>query len=267
MEEHAEALAEAVDRVLAAWVERSVARIMVAYQGSVPAEVRAAAADAGEAARSEVGAELRELLERDIDDQRTNPLSVLRGAVRFPTAVLRAAGVPPVVRDDFKERAFPDDIYDLVPGDLAGRGRDAPRARSGLGRVEGWRAPAATTAEGASMNADQARTSSMIVACVPDLMDRSKLAAAAAEPVRFVNLVELNEIAPSASLVVIDLGRPGCHRGRGSGARRGPHDRVRLARRPPDARCRPRRRLFGGAGPQRVLPAGGRAARASELTT
>ncbi len=59
------------------------------------------------------------------------------------------------------------------------------------------------------MNADQARTSSMIVACVPDLMDRSKLAAAAAEPVRFVNLVELNEIAPSASLVVIDLSRPG----------------------------------------------------------
>jgi hypothetical protein len=115
MEEHAEALAEAVDRVLAAWVERSVARIMVAYQGSVPAEVHAAAADAGQVARSEVGAELRALLERDIDDQRTNPLSVLRDAVRFPTAVLRVAGVPPVVRDEFKERAFPDDIYDLAP--------------------------------------------------------------------------------------------------------------------------------------------------------
>jgi hypothetical protein len=115
MEEHAEVLAEAVDRVLAQWVERSVARIMMAYQGSVPAEVRAAAADAGRAARSEVGAELRELLARDIDDQRTNPLAVLRGAVRFPTAALRAAGVPPVVRDDFAERAFPDDIYDLSP--------------------------------------------------------------------------------------------------------------------------------------------------------
>jgi hypothetical protein len=115
MEEHAEALAVAVDRVLAGWVERSVARIMVAYQGSVPADVRAGAADAGRAARAEVGVELRELLARDIDDQRTNPLAVLRGAVRFPTAVLRAAGVPPVVRDDFAERAFPDDIYDLSP--------------------------------------------------------------------------------------------------------------------------------------------------------
>ncbi len=115
MEEYAEALAEAVDRVLAAWVERSVTRIMVAYRGSVPADVRAAAAEAGEAARSNAGAELRELLERDIDDQRTNPLSVLRSAVRFPTAVLRDAGVPPVVRDDFKERAFPGDVYDLAP--------------------------------------------------------------------------------------------------------------------------------------------------------
>ena len=115
MEEHAEVLAEAVDRVLASWVERSVAMIMGAYRGGVPAEVRAAASEAGQVARSEVGAELRELLELDIDDQRTNPLAVLRGAVRFPTAVLRAAGVPPVVRDDFKERSFPDDIYDLAP--------------------------------------------------------------------------------------------------------------------------------------------------------
>jgi hypothetical protein len=115
MEEHAEVLAEAVDRVLAAWVEGSVDRIMVAYLGSVPAEVRVEAAAAGRDAQAEVGAELRELLERDIDDQRTNPLSVIRGAVRFPTAVLLAAGVPAVVRDDFKERAFPDDVYDLAP--------------------------------------------------------------------------------------------------------------------------------------------------------
>jgi hypothetical protein len=49
----------------------------------------------------------------------------------------------------------------------------------------------------------------MIVAFVPDLMDRSKLAAAASEPVRFVNLAELNELALLARLVVVDLDRPG----------------------------------------------------------
>jgi hypothetical protein len=49
----------------------------------------------------------------------------------------------------------------------------------------------------------------MIVAFVPDLMDRSKVAAAAPEPVQFVNLAELNEVAASANIVVLDLTRPG----------------------------------------------------------
>ena len=35
--------------------------------------------------------------------------------MRYPTRVLAAAGVPPVARDAFKERAFPDDCYDLTP--------------------------------------------------------------------------------------------------------------------------------------------------------
>jgi hypothetical protein len=49
----------------------------------------------------------------------------------------------------------------------------------------------------------------MIVAFVPDLMDRSKVAAGAPAPVQFVNLAELNEVAATARVVVIDLGRPG----------------------------------------------------------
>jgi hypothetical protein len=115
MEEHAEALAAAVEAVLPTWVVRSVRTILIAYQGQVPPEVEAAAEAAGEQARSEVGERLRELLATDIDEQRTNPLAVLRGAVRYPTEVLQAAGVPPVERDEFAERAFPDDIYDLSP--------------------------------------------------------------------------------------------------------------------------------------------------------
>ena len=105
----------AVEGALPGWVERSVARIMTAYAGEVPPEVAAAAGAAGEEARDEVGPRLRALLAEDIDAQRTNPLAVLRGAVRYPTAVLEAAGVPPVVRDEFAERAFPADVYDLAP--------------------------------------------------------------------------------------------------------------------------------------------------------
>ena len=49
------------------------------------------------------------------------PLEVVRSAYREPTAVLEAAAIPPVERDSFDERAWPDDQYGLVPrtlGDL-----------------------------------------------------------------------------------------------------------------------------------------------------
>jgi hypothetical protein len=115
MDPYPAALAEAIEAALPGWVERSVARIASAYWGRVPDEVRVAATAAGERAQLEVGREVRELLATDVDDQRSNPLAVLRRAVRYPTAVLREAGVPPVVRAEFTERAFPDDVYDLAP--------------------------------------------------------------------------------------------------------------------------------------------------------
>jgi hypothetical protein len=112
---HASALADAVERALPGWVERSVERLVVAFRGDVPAAVRSAAAEAGQRAAVDVGGTVRALLEQDVDEQRTNPLAVLRGAVRYPAEVLRAAGVPPVVRGEWDERAFPDDDYGLAP--------------------------------------------------------------------------------------------------------------------------------------------------------
>jgi hypothetical protein len=111
----AAALVAAVDQAIAPWVERCVARIMTAYRGEVPAEVGDEARTAGEDARRQVVPALRALLERDVDEQWTSPLSLVRGAVRFPTAVLQAAGIPEVRRDEFQERMFPDDPYGLVP--------------------------------------------------------------------------------------------------------------------------------------------------------
>jgi hypothetical protein len=71
-------------------------------------------------AREDVGAQVRALLTTDIDEQTTTPLAIVRGAgVRYPTGVLRGAGVPPVERDSFVERAFPDDLYDLAPASFA----------------------------------------------------------------------------------------------------------------------------------------------------
>jgi hypothetical protein len=115
----ATALADAIEVSLPGWVERSVEQRLVAWSGSADAAVIEAARVAGAQAAVEVGAEVRSLLALDIDEQRTNPLSLLRLAVRYPTAVLRDAGVPPVRRDEFTAQAFPEDVYDLSPATFA----------------------------------------------------------------------------------------------------------------------------------------------------
>jgi hypothetical protein len=112
VQSHATALADAVVDALPGWVERSVAR-----RGGP--ELADAAREAGRRAAEEVGARVRALVEADIDEQRTTPLSLLRGAVCYPTEVLRAAGVPPVDRDPVQARLLPDDVYDLSPATFA----------------------------------------------------------------------------------------------------------------------------------------------------
>jgi hypothetical protein len=115
----ADALADAVDAALPVWIERSVDGIAAAYFGVVPPDVARAAAAAGAEAVAAEGAEIRALLATDVDAQRANPLAVLRRSVRHATRVLVAAGVPAVVRGEFEERAFPDDLYGLAPATWA----------------------------------------------------------------------------------------------------------------------------------------------------
>jgi hypothetical protein len=119
MEEHAQALFDGIESAVPGWVERCVERRLLDYSGATDEEVMSAAAGAGRRAQTEVASSLRALLETDIDAQATTPLSLLRQAVRYPTEVLRVAGIPPVRRDSFAESSFPDDDYDLAPASLA----------------------------------------------------------------------------------------------------------------------------------------------------
>ncbi len=112
-------LADGVCAALGPWVSRCVALRADQWRPGSAAPLAEAAAAAGERAAREVGQELRDLLATDVDQQRTGPLAVLRGAVRFPTAVLVGAGVPAVVRDEFLERAFPGDVYELAVASFA----------------------------------------------------------------------------------------------------------------------------------------------------
>ncbi len=119
IEPHATALARAVEVALPGWVERCVRARLDGSPGAGDEATLAAAAEAGRRAAAEVGEDVRRLLAADVDDQRTTPLALLRGAVRYPTEVLAAAGVPPVARDREQERLFPEDVYDLSPASFA----------------------------------------------------------------------------------------------------------------------------------------------------
>ncbi len=117
-------LAAQIVAVLPGWVVAQIERILDAWS-STPAggavdrvALGVAAAGAGSRAAEEVGRRLADLAAADVDAQSTTPLEIVRAAVVYPTAVLQAAGVPAVVRDDFAEARFPDDLYGLTPASL-----------------------------------------------------------------------------------------------------------------------------------------------------
>jgi hypothetical protein len=125
LREASDAILAGVAREMPGWVERSVARVLDAW-GRTPPDARVdaerAAVGAGRAASERIVDELRDLFARDVEQQSRTPLEIVRSAYREPTAVLAAVGVAPVVRDEFDERAWPDDRYGLVVHDLGDLG-------------------------------------------------------------------------------------------------------------------------------------------------
>jgi len=118
------AIVDGVERQVPGWVQTQVERLLDAW-GRAPAETRARAeaqsVEAGTAASRRIVEQLGALFAVDPARQQATPLEIVRTVYREPTAVLSAAGVPPIVRDEFDERAWPDDVYGLVPrtlGDL-----------------------------------------------------------------------------------------------------------------------------------------------------
>jgi hypothetical protein len=83
---------------------------------------------AGREAAEALAPQLHALLAADVDQQRQNPLALVRTAVAWPTAVLREAGVPPVDRDDHDRAHFPDDDYGITPMSFADVGPSVQEA-------------------------------------------------------------------------------------------------------------------------------------------
>ena len=105
LREQGAVLADAIIDAIPGWVARCVARHATGLDTDA----------ASAAAAADVGPRLRALLAADVDEQRLNPLALVRDAVRYPTEVLADAGVPPPSRSRFDVEHFPDDPYGLVP--------------------------------------------------------------------------------------------------------------------------------------------------------
>ena len=108
------AAAAAVPGWLSGCVER-IARSQSIPVGDWAADVEAMV----ERSSAQVLDRLGVLLATDVDEQRSNPLDILRDAVAGPTEVLLGAGARPVSRDTFSEERFPGDLFDLAPATWA----------------------------------------------------------------------------------------------------------------------------------------------------
>ena len=186
--EYSTNLIEAFDAVALPWLQRLV-DLRAPGMGALPPVV----AVLTDGAESTV-AELRALLELDIDDQQAGPLSVLRSAVRYPTKVLADAGVATVDRDDFAVQSFPNDVYDLSPASFGAV--DAQLHEPGLV----WGAAKAHVHL-------RRRREPRVVALSVDLIDRSKISGAFPDAKLVRSVAKLVEMASQADVAFVDLGR------------------------------------------------------------
>ncbi len=118
MDDYSARLLQSVTAVAATWATRLIDDRLFAddlldtvteeSRRSVVAEVERLAIDG-----------LRQLLELDAEQQRSNPLAVLRSATAPVSRLLASAGARPVERDEFDRRSFPDDVFGLAPATWA----------------------------------------------------------------------------------------------------------------------------------------------------
>lgn len=114
VDQYSARLLETSDRVVPQWVERLIQKHCdehMIFDLKVGDHVPSVVARVG----NEVHTNLRNLLLVDVVEQRTNPLAIFRQATQPISDLLKMAGCAPVVRDEFDERSFPDDIFGLSP--------------------------------------------------------------------------------------------------------------------------------------------------------
>lgn len=111
----ATALLSAVCAAYPAWVRARIVGVARASGRDLVADDLARTDAAVARATAWLETELSLLLATDVDEQRVNPLQVMRRAARFAAEVLDSVGVPVPTRDEFEHRAMPEDPYGIGP--------------------------------------------------------------------------------------------------------------------------------------------------------
>lgn len=121
-------LLDAVEANVQGWIERVTLHACERTDAASRSRVVNSLADVRAETASFVKEQLGVMLSTDVDEQRTNPLEVLRASTRFATSVLREAGVQAPQRDEFQQRLDPDDEYLLGPMSWMDLGEDVHEA-------------------------------------------------------------------------------------------------------------------------------------------
>lgn len=107
-------LREMLHDCIPSWLAGKMNEVLC-QQGREGAVVEDSVTDVVESVSTTLLAQLDELLATDPDEQRANPLAVVRAALQVPTEFLLQAGAQPVARDEFSQQANPDDLFGLAP--------------------------------------------------------------------------------------------------------------------------------------------------------
>ncbi len=117
MDDYSARLLTAVDGVFDGWIRRLMSAAVMRDGRIAPEEGRIR--EVIDRARSIGMTGLRDLLSADAEQQRSNPLAVLRSATLPVSRFLDEEGCTPVERDEFSCRSFPDDLFGLAPATWA----------------------------------------------------------------------------------------------------------------------------------------------------
>ena len=106
---------DAVDASFAGWLSARVTGIISAAGHTLSGDESELLGGAVNGAASTLRTELGALLVTDVDDQRQNPLHVLRAAAVTVNPVLASLSIAKPHRDEFEMRAMPGDEWAIGP--------------------------------------------------------------------------------------------------------------------------------------------------------